>query len=57
MEQKAINYAEKYAELIDERFTQQSYTDAAVNQDYDFEGVNAVTVYSVPTVPLADYDL
>ena len=57
MEQKAINYAEKYAELIDERFTRQSYTDAAVNRDYDFDGVNAVTVYSVPTVPLADYDL
>ena len=53
----SINYAEKYAEIIDERFTTHSYTDAAINKDYDFDGVNTVTVYSVPTVDLVDYDL
>ena len=53
----SINYAEKYADIIDERFAAKSYTDTAVNKDYDFDGVNKVSVYSVPTVPLVDYDL
>ena len=53
----AVNYAEKYAQIIDEQFTQESLTDRAVNKDYDFTGVNKVNVYSVPAVPLNDYDM
>lgn len=52
-----VNYAEKYAAVIDEKFSEESRTDAAINKDYDFEGVNKVNVYSVPVVPLQDYDM
>lgn len=53
----AVNYAEKYASVIDEKFSEESRTDAAVNKDYDFTGVNKVNVYSIPAVPLQDYDM
>lgn len=53
----AISYAEKYASKVDERFAKASVTQAAVNQEYDFVGVNAVNVYSIPTVTLANYTL
>lgn len=52
-----INYATKFASKIDERFTQKSYSQAAVNQNYDFTGVDTVKVYSIPTVAMADYTL
>lgn len=52
-----INYAEKYSSKIDERFTQASLTNAVLNNDYDFVGVNAVNVYSIQTVPLVDYQM
>lgn len=51
----AINFAEKYSPLVDERFTQASLTQAAINTDYDFTGANVVHVYSVPTKPMNDY--
>lgn len=53
----AVNYAEKYAAVIDEKFSEESRTEAAINKDYDFTGVNKVNVYSIPTVPLQDYDM
>ena len=53
----AVNYAEKYAAVIDEKFSEESRTEAAINRDYDFTGVNKVNVYSIPTVPLQDYDM
>lgn len=53
----AQNYAEKYSSKVDERFTKASLTDAAVNNDYDFVGVNAVNVYSIPTVALGNYTM
>lgn len=46
----AINYADKHAQQIDERFTAGSITEAVVNKDYDFVGVKTVKVHSVPTV-------
>jgi hypothetical protein len=52
-----INYAEKYSEKVDERFKIGAVTTPAVNNDYDFAGVNAVNVYSVPTTPMNDYAL
>lgn len=51
----AINYAEKHAAQIDERFAAGSVTEALVNRDYDFVGVKTVKVHSVPTVALNDY--
>ena len=53
----AVNYAEKYAAVIDEKFSEESRTEAAINKDYDFTGVNKVNVYSIPAVPLQDYDM
>lgn len=52
-----INYAEKYASAVDERFRLASKSAAFVNQDYDFEGVQTVKVYSIPTAPMNDYQL
>lgn len=51
----AINYASKYAQKIDERFSRESLTGAAVNNDYDFVGTKTVNVYSVPTASMNDY--
>lgn len=51
----AINYAEKYASKIDERFSKEAMSTGAVNQDYDFVGVKTVHVYSVPTAKMNDY--
>lgn len=53
----SVNYAEKYADIIDEELSKASLTDKATNKDYDFDGVNKVNVYSIPTVPLNDYDM
>ena len=53
----AQNYAEKYSSKVDERFSLASLTNAAISNDYDFVGVNAVNVYSIPTVALGDYTM
>ena len=50
-----INYAEKYANKIDERFKIGALSTPAVNNDYDFVGVQTVKVYSVPTAAMNDY--
>lgn len=52
-----VNYAEKYSEKVDERFNLASVTQAAFNQDYDWDGVSTVNVYSVATAPLGDYQM
>lgn len=51
-----INLAEKYSDLVDERFHLSSLTDVAVNKNYDFDGVNKINVYSVETAELNDYN-
>lgn len=56
-ENSNITYAEKYSEIIDERFQQVSLTDAAANDQYDFDGVNKISIRSIATVPLNDYDM
>lgn len=53
----AVNYAEKYSSQIDERFKIDSVTNAAVNHNYDFVGVQTVKVYSIPTSAMNDYKL
>lgn len=51
----AINYAEKYSAVVDERFSLATVTNIAFNNDYDWIGVKTVNVYSLPTQPLVDY--
>ncbi len=51
----AVNYASKYAQKIDEKFSREALTDGAVNKDYDFVGVKTVNVYSIPTASMHDY--
>lgn len=51
----AVNYAEKYSDKIDERFRLGALTGGAVNNDYDWVGVETVKVYSIPTVAMNDY--
>lgn len=57
MAERGINYASKYSPLVDERFTQVSLTQAAINTDLDFTGVNTVNVYSMYTADLNDYSM
>lgn len=52
-----VNYAEKFSDIIDEELNKESLTDGALNKDYEFEGVNKVSIYSIPTVPLNDYNI
>ena len=49
------NLATKYSNKVDERFTKQSQAMMALNNDYEFTGVETVKVYSIPVVPLSDY--
>ncbi|WP_418809032.1 N4-gp56 family major capsid protein [Phascolarctobacterium faecium] len=53
----AINYAAKYSEKVDERFALASLTAPAVNNDFDFVGVQTVNVYSIPTAGMNDYSM
>lgn len=53
----AINYADKFAPKVDERFSAEALSTSAVNKDYDFVGVSTVKVYSVNTVEMNDYSL
>ena len=50
----AINYADKYSAKIDERFKTGALTAPAINNDYDFTGVQTVKVYSIPTAGMND---
>lgn len=52
----AQNYALKYSDKVDERFTRESQAMIATNKDYDWNGVKSIKVYQVDTVPLTDYD-
>lgn len=51
----AVNLAAKFASKVDERFKLMSLTNAAVNKDYDWVGVQSIKIYSFPTVAMADY--
>jgi N4-gp56 family major capsid protein len=53
----AVNLASKYSNKVDERFKLGSFTEAAVNRNYDWEGVNSITVYSIPTVAMNNYTM
>lgn len=51
----AMNLATKYAKKVDERFARESVTEAAVNNEYDWEGSAAIKVYGVDTVAMGNY--
>jgi N4-gp56 family major capsid protein len=51
----AVNLASKYSTKVDERFKLKSITEAAVHQDFEWNGVNAVNVYSIATSAMGNY--
>ena len=51
----AVNYAEKYSTKIDERFKLGALTAPAINNDYEFVGVQTVMVFSIPTAAMNTY--
>lgn len=51
----AVNLAKKYESKLDERFTQKSLTEAWCGHDYDFDGVNSITVYTPDNMEMHDY--
>lgn len=53
----AVNYASKYSDKVQERFTLGTLTEKAINREYDFVGVNAVNIYTIPTSAMKDYTM
>lgn len=51
----AINLAEKFSPLVDERFEVESKSALIVNSDYDFVGAKTIKIYSVGTSQMNDY--
>lgn len=49
------NLAARYSKTVDERFYRESQAMMALSNDYKFTGVRTVKVYSLPTVPMVDY--
>lgn len=52
---QGINLAEKYSDQLEQAFLRESVIQSNVNNDYSFEGVRGVYIYSVVTQPLRDY--
>lgn len=52
-----VNYAEKYSPIVDELFYREALTNPAVNQKYDWIGVETVKVYGIGTAEMGDYNL
>lgn len=52
-----VNLADKFSPKLDQAFKLMSYTDPYVNQDYDFDGVNSIKVYTLDSTPLVNYDV
>ena len=51
----AINLAEKYSSLVDEKFTSVSKASLVTNRDYNFVGAHTIQIYSVGIAPMNDY--
>lgn len=51
----AINLATKYETKLDERFTQQSITEAAAGKEFDFDGVNAIKLWTLGKAVINNY--
>lgn len=52
----AVNLATKYSDKVSERFKLGSLSEGFINRDYKWDGVQTVTVYSIPTVALNTYN-
>ncbi len=53
----AVNLASKYSKKVDERFSLESLTEnIGLNKSYDWNGVKSITVYSIDTAPMNDYE-
>ena len=52
-----INYAQRYSNLVDERFRLGSLTNSIVNQSYSWIDVDTVKIFSIPVVSMNDYSL
>lgn len=52
-----VNFADKFSSKLDQAFEKNSYTDRWVNQEYDFDGVSKIKVYTLDATPLVDYDM
>jgi len=50
-----INLASKYSTNVDERFYKESQAMMALNNDYEFTGVQTVKVYSIPVAVMTNY--
>lgn len=50
-----INLASKYSPNVDERFYKESQAAMALNNDYEFTGVQTVKVYSIPVATMTNY--
>ena len=51
------NLAVKYSAKVDERFKIGSLTNGLTNQEYEWNGVNSIYVYSIATTALNNYSL
>lgn len=51
----AINLAEKYSNIVDEKFYSVSKASLVTNKDYNFVGAHTIQIYSVGTAPMNDY--
>lgn len=51
----AINVAKKFSEKVVERYKIKAITGKGESNEYKWDGVKSVTVYSIPTVPLVNY--
>lgn len=53
----AIEYAEKYSPIVDERFKLGPLTSGMINNEYEWVGVETVKVFSIPTAAMNNYSL
>ena len=52
-----LNYAAKYASVVDERFRLGTLTGGIVNNNFDWIGVSTVKVFSRDLATLGNYDM
>lgn len=52
----SVNLAQKYEKKLDERYTLQSRTAAFTGNNYNWEGANAIKVWTLESPELNDYD-
>ena len=50
-----IDYAKQYSGVIDEKFKEGAKTDSLVNKEFDFVGAKTVSVQTVSTASMNDY--